>query len=752
MTDRAEGQALSGHSPGTIWSHILQWVHDYPGGAALSERFKSAFRLALAMVITYGISLAMDWDKTFWAALSVIFCSLATAGESINHSVDRIVGTVAAAILALLLAAAFPQQRWLFLIGLSTIIAVCSYRMTGSTPRDYVWFNAGFNLPIIAIMGETSGSFAPATFDIAILRVQQTALGAIVYSLVAVLVWPRRGDEDFFATVRGICDTQCGLFSGYVQLVMGKGAIAELQKPLAGVAAQLPTLRSKFEGAAYDSPDVRMMSGTWVALLGNIRALHTAFDRWGSGFGELQGLDLRRYLPGCDRFIAEVEARFQCVDRLLSGRPALREPGVLELPLDEQALAELPHFQRAAVVSCRDRLLAVGGLAGSLFDNASRIHSGEPAFADESTQAAPRQPWTIDLDRLNATIRQTTALWLAFLAIIYIEGVPIVVATVALTNAFSMVMGKLPHLPATMMYKPVIQGGLLGGAFYMFIMLHLEGFWELGGFLFAAIFALAYLFHEPRAVLVRGIWMTMLVLIIGADNQQTYSFLVFANWLLVGVMFVTFMAIAWRFPISFRAEDRLRAQFRRYWLSTAFLLRDLAAEGRGDWRHRWRRNFHGHQLIALPPRLKVWATALSPSALEAADREHLDVLLLNVHLLGHRLRDLQESYPDAIRLASVGELRHRGEQLRLRLAEMMEQLAQDPASFDSARCLHELERAENALQHLVEDLLGAAELTREDGQHIYRLLAAYHGLLGAFRGVADELDEIDWQRLCESRF
>ena len=48
------------------------------------------------------------------------------------------------------------------------------------------------------------------------------------------------------------------------------------------------------------------------------------------------------------------------------------------------------------------------------------------------------------------------------------------------------------------------------------------------------------------------------------------------------------------------------------------------------------------------------------AALEAADREHLDVLLLNVHLLGHRLRDLQESYPDAIRLASVDELRHHG--------------------------------------------------------------------------------------------
>ena len=49
-----------------------------------SKKAKESFKIALAMVITYGISLAMDWDKTFWAALSVIFCSLATTGESIN--------------------------------------------------------------------------------------------------------------------------------------------------------------------------------------------------------------------------------------------------------------------------------------------------------------------------------------------------------------------------------------------------------------------------------------------------------------------------------------------------------------------------------------------------------------------------------------------------------------------------------------------------------------------------------------------
>ena len=155
---------------------------------------------------------------------------------------------------------------------------------------------------------------------------------------MAVLVWPRRGDEDFVNTVRDICRSQHQLFSGYIYLLLGKAAVGDLQKPMAKVAAQLPTLGSKLEGAAYDSPDVRLMAGAWASHLRNVRALHMAFDRWVSGFEELEGLDLRRYMPDWDNFIAGVETCFQGVDRLLSGQPALYDRKVPELPLDKPAV------------------------------------------------------------------------------------------------------------------------------------------------------------------------------------------------------------------------------------------------------------------------------------------------------------------------------------------------------------------------------------------------------------------------------
>jgi uncharacterized membrane protein YccC len=731
---------------------LLEWLRDYPGGAALSERFKGAFRVALAMVITYGISMAMDWDKTFWAALSVIFCSLATSGESINASIDRIAGTFAAAVLALLLVALFPQDRWLFLTGISVVIAVCSYRMTGPTLRSSVWFNAGFSLPIIAFLGEAGSNLEPATFDVAILRVQQTALGATVYSLVAMLVWPRRGDEGFVDTVRSIGKTQHELFSNHVDLLLGRADDNAPQKLMADVAGQLPLLGSKLEGAAYDNPDAELMKGAWASHLRNVKALHTAFERWDDGYEDLKGLDLRRYMPDLEAFIQEVEQRFRGVDQLLTGQAPAQVPQELVLPLDERALAELSHFQRASVVCCRDQLLAIGGLASSLFESARRIHSGEPGEAGQAAPRRPREPWVLDLDRLSTTIRQTTALWLSFLAIIYIEGVPIVVAVIAMTNAFPMAMGKLPHLPAIILYRPVIQGGLFGGAFYMFVMPQLTQFWQFGLCLFAAVFAVAYIFHQPRAILFKYLWMTMLVLIIGADNHPTYSFLQFANWFLVGVIFVTLMAIAWRFPISFRAEDRLHAQLRRYWLSAAFMLRHLDRQGDPGFASPRRRAFHEHQLSALPPRLSTWASVLSPTALEDPDRQRLQALLRNLRLFSQRMNDLDGAYPEAGQLGSIGELYSHGKDLRLRMAALMDQIARDPAAFSKEYQLEAMAQTAVDLQQRVEDMLNSANISRDEAQRAYYFLGAYRGLLAAFRRAVEAVVQIDWQRLQEARF
>jgi len=716
-------------------------------------KFKPAFKTALAMVITYGIAMGMDWDKPFWAALSVIFCSLATAGESINAGIDRIKGTAVGAAAALLIVVMFPQDRWLFMTAISLVIAVCSYRMTGATPRKAIWFNVGFNLPIVAILGESSASLAPATFDLVVLRVQQTALGAVVYSLVAMLVWPRLGDTDFVNTMRGIARTQHALFVAYVHRLLGRQDDGELDKSLAGMARQLPLLGGKLEGAAYDSPEVQVLAGAWRRHIANVQSLHMAFERWRFGFSELEGLDLRHYIPGWEQHMTEIETRLQGVERLLSAGPA-PPPQALDLPIDEQALGALSHFQRAAVVSCRDRLLAIAGLAADLFDSASGIQRGETRFPDRPPPEARRAPWTVDLDRLSTTVRQSTALWMCFLLVIYVPSVPIAVGLIALANAFAMAFGALPHVPATVLFKPTIIGALLGGFLYMLVMPHLSGFAEFGALLFFVTFAVAYAFSDPRAALARGMLLTMTVIVISAQNQQSYYFQVFSGWLLVGVMFVSVLVVAWHFPISFKAEDRFRAQLRRYLHSAAFLLADLSveSEGRSGPLCRWRRAFHLHELTVLPSRLRTWSTALSPAALGQTAPAQVDKLLNSLQLFSYRMQELLETYPEVMKIDRIDAVRTQGESSRERLCETLDRLAKNPAARgdDSPRDL--LAQAEARLARQVEEALDGQDLEREAGQRVYGLLSAYRGFLAVFGDIADGLSKIDWARLREARF
>src|SRR5262252_1754737 len=117
----------------------------------LSDRVKAAIRTALAMVLAYGVALSMDWDNPYWAGFAVAFCSLSTVGESLNKGLLRLTGTLLGSLAALTLIALFPQERWLFLAGMSVFIGFCIFMMFG-TSRWYVWNVAGLSVPLLALV------------------------------------------------------------------------------------------------------------------------------------------------------------------------------------------------------------------------------------------------------------------------------------------------------------------------------------------------------------------------------------------------------------------------------------------------------------------------------------------------------------------------------------------------------------------------------------------------------------------------
>jgi uncharacterized membrane protein YccC len=140
----------------------------------LSDRFKAAIKTALAVVLAYAVALSMDWNNAYWAAFTVALCSLSTVGESLNKGLMRLSGTFLGGVAAITLIALFPQDRWLFLIGMSIFIGFCTYMMFGNS-RWYFWNVAGFSVPLLAL-GDVSKPLND--FQTVLLRGEETALAS----------------------------------------------------------------------------------------------------------------------------------------------------------------------------------------------------------------------------------------------------------------------------------------------------------------------------------------------------------------------------------------------------------------------------------------------------------------------------------------------------------------------------------------------------------------------------------------------
>jgi hypothetical protein len=292
---------------------------------------------------------------------------------------------------------------------------------------------------------------------------------------------------------------------------------------------------------------------------------------------------------------------------------------------------------------------------------------------------------------------------------------------------------------------------------YLLVMPHLSGFGALGAMIFVATFVIAYAFHRPQSALAKAMGLTTLVIFIGVENEQSYSFFYFANWFTVMVMFVCVLVAAWQFPIHFWPQGRFVSTLRRFLRSSQFLLSpSRAVSGPGESTlARWRRAFHLHQVTVLPQRLRAWGGALPPEALGASAGSQMQALLASVQVLGDRVQALVELrrtlHAPADEVAVPGWVTD----WCAGVEEALAKLAVDPGSVDPdafrARLEAILARLESAVEHDI-NAAGEASPSLEEGRSLYRLMGACRSLSESMMDVAGRVSPVDWARLGEARF
>ena len=583
-------------------------------------------------------------------------------------------------------------------------------------------------------------------------------MGAVVYLLVAVFVWPRSTVDAFNEASRKLWVTQASLFRTYLDLMSGKGS-AEDSRPLRLKEIQLLTQVGQLLNAAEtDSYSVWEVRHQWRHFCAQSAALMEALERWREGFSELKSLDVTTLLPNLAAMGVELDRRFNQIEGMLAGKAPDETPQPMTLTVERAKMHALPRFEEAAVVVTKVQLDKFEALSRSLFDCVADIKGYAQLAAAPAPEPTRRSGLAIDPDRVRAAVMVVATLWIAFFLWVYVDP-PGHSAFVMLAGIFALIIAMVPPAGPILLFLSWGGGVAFAGALNIFVMPHLSGFTQLAALIFGAFFVMHYLLASPSQTTARMFTMASFLILIGIDNQQTYSFSQYANnvvWILLSLALAVAVASVITSP---RPEKVFLRLLRRYFRQAEFVMGRLAL----DWEHdhgragRLQMAFFRNDLLELPAKLAAIGRDIDYRMLSDNTLEQVQALVVSLQALAYRIKEVDEAHGHLKAEWLVKELVADLRAWRVLAEEHFGGWADDlvvsvERGIDFGERLA-MRRAEIET-HIDETLrqAGEGELSDEDLLNFYHVLGSYRGLMEAMIGYVNLADDINWARWQEARF
>jgi len=724
----------------------------------LPPRVKESIKTALAITIAYGIALSMDWDRPYWAGFAVAFISLSTIGQSLNKGAMRMLGTLLALTMSLLIIGLFVQDRWWFMVALSAWIGFCTYRM-GVSRHSYFWYLAGFASAIIAF----DGGFNPINaFDTAMIRAQETGLGILVYTLITTLLWPTNSRVGFKGATRALVKAQHQLYlSCRAAIADCASEQGESDQNMQAVSARqaLTQFGIMLEAALADSYGVRELRRQWRRFQEQSTVLLVTLERLHDSRKELSGLDLNGLLPKFGAAVTEIEQRFAEIERLLAGESLQHQPRMVDLSIDQARLHELSPFNKAALALFRTGLQRLDELTREQFDTVIDITDPGTSTSQSAVSSKPSDKQDSgllpDIDNMIAAIRVMAGMWLAYFLWIYFR-VPGGSGLVSGIVPIGMTLAINARLPVLIILKPTLSVIAVAGILYVFVMPHLSSYIGLGTMIFLFVFAAAYLFSAPQQGIKRAISLAFFMMVIDVSNSsQSYSILPVINTALMFIMLTGVLILASHFPYSPQPDKVFSRLLGRFFRSSEYLMTTMRRDLTLSRLDCWRQAFHARELATLPQKLGDWGKVINTRVLSDTTPEQLQILTSNLQTLTYSMQELLDARANPQGELLVRELLTDVRVWRLQVQETLQRFhrVSDLTHVDVLR-----EQLTTSIEHLegrIEETLnkaGEGEFSERDGENFYHLLGAYRGLSEAIIEYAATAEGIRWNQWRESRF
>ncbi|GFK93930.1 p-hydroxybenzoic acid efflux pump subunit AaeB [Fundidesulfovibrio magnetotacticus] len=531
---------------------------------------REGFKVGLSVVIALGVAYALGWDEPQWAALSAIVVHRGPYGASILKSVNRVVGTLAAAVVAVALVANFSQSRWGFMAAMSAWIAVAGY-MSFTSQRSYLWMKA---LVVSFLLVAHSDLQSADVFDVILSRTQTTVLGVLVHYLVDTFLWPRLTRPGLLTSLDGILALEAeilrDLFAGRYQ---GQEPEAPHGRPRM-LLRQTAHFEELVEQCIIEDPRTFEERHAWRAVA---RTAERAVEVQGQAVRALMSCGgvnpLDACLTGARDFLDELGRRSAHMRALAAGQaPPARPVRRVRLGFAPGALRGAMGVPRTTLLVLKARLDEMEELSARMSGHLQAILADASPLPDRSPE--PRGFTGLDPEALRLTLCLLAMFSACFLTYIYTQ-VPTGMEFVYISLLFTLQSVLYTRTRVQTLVWPFFVGYVVSLALYIVLFPKLYAFHQIALAMLAAI-VLFWVFLRKTL----GTWPCILLMFTcgtAITSPPTYDITSAVNIAVSLFLFFTLCYLSTEFIYSLSGENIFVSHDR--WFRAALAQRADALRG-----------------------------------------------------------------------------------------------------------------------------------------------------------------------------
>lgn len=698
----------------------------------LSPQTRYAIKTALSLTLAYLLPMAMGWPQPQTAATTVmLIAATGMVSESLQKGVLRVMGTVLGAVIGLSLIALFPQDRMVYLIVASLVVAFVIY-LYGAYQGD----STVFMLTAVVTLMVFNGGDAEGAFIYGMDRAFMTAFGVVIYTLVASTLWPVKVADNTRSLAR-----EAGQSLHTAFRFLTGDARGGTEDPLSRILTSQETFQNHFTAVRQDAEGVKRNLAEWrtVAdcladlegtLLPVLRDEHQKTPEY------------RRFIANYDELTNNIEQFFAAVEQGWKGNGGPVELREIAVVFHDERLAGQSHHTIAVIATHADTLAQIQCSLHRLLLALNSIVFDQRGFKAESdTQDKPVFHW-LDRESLFTGIRALVTFWFAT-AIWILYNPPGGFMFVTLCTILIPLVSYTPVTPKLLVILFSF-GFIFAVPAYVFLLPALTHWLELALFIFGYAFLGFYVFKGPVSI-----FFLLGLFTLGIQNTMSYNFAVIMSVVLMFYMVCAALIVSVNFPFTSN-RARLFAGLRQRFFDNCAAL--ALHPGNGSPFRKWIKGIRLDLGDALVTKMRAWGPMIDPGYYPGSSTESVSAFVAACDALQGQLRVARQR----VTMASDNRLIQRAikstngslqADLCRALAGAGE--AKTAAMFDYAR------QEASTVEHRLDKLLGDTDIEQYSNRELadfYVFLSLYGAIYHSLEKCRETSSALDWDQLRKHKF